>query len=87
MTFDELIQAMNPDMYEAVKLAVELGKWPDGTKLDTEQKKICLKAMIAYENEHLDPSLHTGSMSGDQVCEGKGAAIKDVLEESPLKWH
>jgi len=29
MNYEELIQAMTPDMHQSLKRAVELGKWPD----------------------------------------------------------
>ena len=31
-SFVELIRNITPDVYESLKLAVEIGKWPDGRK-------------------------------------------------------
>ncbi len=51
MTYDELIEAMTPDMHTALKRAVELGKWPDGRRLTEQQRDICLRAVIAYDQK------------------------------------
>lgn len=52
MNFDELAQNLTPALYAAFKRAVELRKWPDGTRLDKRQLQICLEAIIKYEREH-----------------------------------
>ena len=49
MTVDELIKAMTPDMYRNMKSALELSRWPDGRKMDSEQKVLCMEALIRYE--------------------------------------
>lgn len=50
MTYDELIKSMTPEIYQSLKLAVELSKWPDGQRLSQEQQEICLRALIAYDH-------------------------------------
>lgn len=50
MTVDELIKAMTPDIYRNMKSALELSRWPDGRKLESEQKTLCMEALIRYEN-------------------------------------
>lgn len=49
MTVDELIKAMTPDMFQNMKGALELSRWPDGRKMDGEQKVLCMEALIRYE--------------------------------------
>lgn len=44
-----LLENITPDIYEALKRAVELGKWPNGVRLTTEQREICLQAVIYYD--------------------------------------
>ena len=34
MTLDELIQSLTPEMYQNLRTAVELGRWPDGRRLE-----------------------------------------------------
>lgn len=49
MTYEELIAAMTPQMHVALRTAVELGKWPDGRRLDAEQRETCMRAVIHYD--------------------------------------
>ena len=49
MTLDDLINSMTPQIYENMKQAIELGRWPDGRKLDAEQRSLCLEAAILFE--------------------------------------
>ena len=60
--FAEIASTINAEVYESFKLAVEIGKWPDGRKLTAEQKELCLQAMIAYELKNLPEDQHTGYM-------------------------
>jgi len=74
MNFEELIEAMSPDIYESLKSAVELGKWPNGVKLTQEQREQSLRAVIAYEHQrnmseeqrvgYIDRSRKDGSKHG-----------------------
>lgn len=52
MTYDQLIASINPEIYQRLRTAIELGKWPDGRVLSVEQKEICMEAVIYYENTH-----------------------------------
>ncbi len=49
MTFEEIIEIINPEIHHNLKRAVELGKWPNGIILSEEQKENCLRAIIFYE--------------------------------------
>lgn len=55
MTYDELIERLDPQVYRNLKQSLELGKWPDGRKLTKEQREISLEAVIYYENKHNVP--------------------------------
>ncbi|MEX0963368.1 MAG: DUF1315 family protein [Pseudohongiellaceae bacterium] len=48
-----LIEEMSVDVYCALRLAVELSRWPDGKRLDTQQRDLCMQAIILYEAKHL----------------------------------
>lgn len=60
MNLSDLLANITPDIYENLKRAVELGKWPTGQRLSSEQRQTCMQAMIAYEHQHLPPEEHTG---------------------------
>ncbi len=55
MTYEELIQRLDPTVYQNLRRAIELGKWPDGRKVSDEQRRICLEAVIHYEHTHNIP--------------------------------
>jgi len=52
MDYQQLVKTLTPEIYENLKRAVELGKWPDGKVLTAEQKSHCLQAVIAYDALH-----------------------------------
>ena len=56
----ELLDSLTPDMYQKLRQSVELGKWPTGGVLTSEQKELCLQAVLAYEKKHLPEDQHTG---------------------------
>jgi len=47
-----LLNNITPVVYEALKRAVELGKWADGTRLSAVQRETCLQAVIYYDGRH-----------------------------------
>jgi uncharacterized protein YeaC (DUF1315 family) len=52
-TFEELLSGMTPEIHESLKLAVELGKWPNGDRLSQQQVELCLQAVIAWDVKNL----------------------------------
>jgi len=80
-TFAEMIENITPDIYESLKLAVEIGKWPDGRKLSQEQKELSLQAVIAWELQNLPEDQRTGYM-GPQECSSKSAPVANILFKS-----
>jgi uncharacterized protein YeaC (DUF1315 family) len=80
-SFAHLISNITQDVYESLKLAVEIGKWPDGRKLTQEQKELSLQAVIAWELKHLPEEERTGYM-GPQECSSKSEPIPNLLFKS-----
>jgi uncharacterized protein YeaC (DUF1315 family) len=67
MTVDDLIKAMTPEVFQNMKDALELGRWPDGRKLASEQKVLCMEALIRYEEmTHVPADQRIGYM--EAVC-------------------
>ncbi len=56
----ELIDEITPAIYDNLKTAVELGKWPDGKKLDSQQLENCMQAIILYEARNVPEQDRTG---------------------------
>lgn len=80
-SFLEMIENITPEIYESLKLAVEIGKWPDGRKLTQEQKELSLQALIAWEIKNLPEEQRIGYMS-PQECHSKSAPVPNLLFSS-----
>ena len=83
MTFERMIQQMTPDIYQSLKQAVALRKWPDGRLLTPEQTELCLEAVMRYEIEHNVPEdQRVGYLQqhgcGSQEATDEGDSIKWV---------
>lgn len=57
MTYEELIERLDPAVYQSLKKAIELGKWPDDRIISPEQRAICMEAVLHYESLHNIPEL------------------------------
>ena len=80
-SFAEMIENITPDIYQSLKLAVEIGKWSDGRKLTAEQRELALQAMIAWEIQNLPEDQRTGYM-GAQECKSKSTTVPNILFKS-----
>ncbi|MEB0042810.1 MULTISPECIES: DUF1315 family protein [unclassified Pseudomonas] len=80
-SFVEMIENITPDIYESLKLAVEIGKWSDGRKLSQEQRELSLQALIAWEVQNLPEDQRTGYM-GPQECASKSITVPNILFKS-----
>ena len=75
-----MIEAMTPDVYQRLKTAVELGKWPDGRPLTPAQRQETLQAVIAWGERHLPPEdrvgyIDRGHKSGQACDDGAPQAL------------
>ena len=82
MDYQQLIEAMTPELYERLKLAVETGRWPDGRPVSAEQRQHAMRAVIAWGELNLDEEqrvgfIDKGHKSGDSC---------DEPDETPLNW-
>ena len=80
-SFAHMIENITPEIYENLKLAVEIGKWSDGRKLTAEQKELSLQAVIAWEMKNLPEDQRTGYM-GPQECSSKSTPVENILFKS-----
>ena len=83
MNYQQLLDSLTPEVYENLKKAVELGKWPDGRVLSQSQRQTCMQAIIAYEHKHLPADQHTGYIppKPHQHCGSDGSD-----DEQPVTW-
>lgn len=85
-TFLDAIANITPEIYQNLKLAVEIGKWPDGRKLTQEQKELTLQALIAWEIQNLPEEERIGYM-GPQECSSKSESVPNLLFKSSDTMH
>lgn len=83
MTYEELIQAMTPDMHQSLKRAIEIGKWPDGRKLSQDQLDICMRAVVAYDLEKMPEHDRVGFI--DRTKQDGSQHGKDPLQPDTIK--
>ena len=79
MKFLDLIDTLSEDSAADLRRAVELGKWPDGSRLDTSQRQQCMQALIAYESKHLPEDQRSGFMPVKGCSSDKGKTEERVL--------
>ncbi|MDQ2078008.1 YeaC family protein [Marinimicrobium sp. ABcell2] len=84
MNYQELLSSVTPDIYQRLKRAVELGKWPDGNNLSAEQRQLCMEAIIVFEQKNLPPEERTGYIPPKP---GGACATEETDAEAPLKWR
>jgi len=78
-SIEQLIDEMNVEIYDSLKLAVEIGKWNDGKRLDKEQVDFCMQAIILYEAKHLQEQDRVGfDLSSDCASKTKAAPTEPL---------
>ena len=58
--FAQMVRSLTEHEYQNLKRAIELGKWPDGTRLNREQLAHCLQLTLAYDQINLPEQQRTG---------------------------
>lgn len=82
MDYQQMIASMTPQMYQNLRRAVELGKWPDGSRVTPEQRENAMQAIIAWGERHLPPAERVGFVDKGH----KAGDSCDDPEETPLNW-
>ena len=88
MEFQQLIESITPEIYNKLKSAVEVGKWPDGTQMTPIQKDNTLQAIIAYDALHKPEEERVGYVPPkkvDEPCDSKKGPGPD--DSQPVKWQ
>ncbi|TBR37854.1 DUF1315 family protein [Marinomonas agarivorans] len=84
MNFQSMIDNMSPEVYESLKYAVEIGKWPNGVPLTQEQKELCMQAVITYDYSNKDETDRVGFI--DRSIHSGCGDKKSELEHETVKW-
>ena len=81
MSFEQLLNNLNPQIVASLKRAIELGKWPNGVSLAPEQRQLCAEAVANWEQQHLPAEARVGYVPPKKTpCADKGD------EEQKLNW-
>lgn len=96
MDLKQLLSAITPDIYARLTQAVELGRWPDGSRLSASQRELCLQAIIAYDVTHKPEDQRVGYIHPpvQPRCDGDRERSRDsqsddasVTEPALVKWQ
>ena len=79
--FVDQVAALTPERYAQLKQALELGRWPNGERLSTQQRSICMEAVILYDHQKLPEEARTLYIE-KRGCQGRNAPSADVSEEA-----
>ena len=78
MDYQQMISAMSREVYDNLRRALELGKWPDGRRLTPEQRIETMQAVIAWGEMHLPPEERVGYID-------RGAKAADSASDSGVE--
>jgi uncharacterized protein YeaC (DUF1315 family) len=87
---EQLIDAVTPAIYVNLKSAIELSKWPSGTRLSSEQLDYCMQAIILYEARHVPVAertgydLPTGCARSPQQSAGEPSATRTITSDTEM---
>ena len=84
MEYNQLIAQLTPEVYQRLKAAIEIGKWPDGRVLTADQKASCMEAVLRYQTMKLDATKHSGYMS--DKC-ASTSVVPETTAEQVIKIH
>ena len=83
MKLDDLIRSMSPAVYEKLRLAVETGKWLDGTALTEEQKATCMQAVRVYQSKISQTDEHFTMGSNGEIIMKSRETLQNQFSNQP----
>lgn len=93
MNIEQMLAMLNPEIVERFKTAIEIGKWPNGVALTTEQRQTCMQAVAAWEFKNLPENQRTGyidkgTKKEDDQCDSHTPAHDDPLNDGfkPIRF-
>lgn len=79
MDVDALVANLTPEIYQRLKTAVELGKWPDGVPLTSEQRDNCLQMVMLWQARHNHQPEHMSIGTDGQIVMKSKRQLLDEL--------
>ncbi|MFT4768028.1 MAG: hypothetical protein ACI8RN_001158 [Glaciecola sp.] len=84
MDYQSLIDQLSPDIVARLRQGIETGRWPDGQTVTPEQREHSLRAVIAWEQEHLPEEQRVGFI--DKGSKAGASAKSQSQTEQQLRW-
>jgi uncharacterized protein YeaC (DUF1315 family) len=84
MELEDLISVMNPEIYQRLVQAVELGKWPDGVALTPEQKENSLQMVMLWQARHNKDAQHMSIGTDGQIVMKTKQELKQQFSQPTL---
>ncbi|NRB41599.1 MAG: DUF1315 family protein [Pseudomonadales bacterium] len=88
--FQKVIEAMNEETYLRLRAAVEIGKWPNGNALSSQQRETSMQAVLAYEALHTvarDQTTGFVDTQNSDCHDDEGNHVGGADEATTLKWQ
>ncbi len=82
MNIQQLVSAMTPQIYENLRTAVEIGKWPDGKPLTDEQKSNSLQAVLMYQSRVEQSEQHMTIGKNGEVVQKSRSQLKQEFDKA-----
>ncbi|MDJ0036376.1 DUF1315 family protein [Pantoea allii] len=80
---DAMLDAMTPEIYDRLVIAVETGKWPDGVALTQQQRDNSLQLVMMWQARNNEAPQHmTIGKDGEMVTKSK-KQLKDEFGIEP----
>lgn len=84
MNYQQFVDSLSPEVVARLRGALETGRWPDGSALSAEQKEHSMRAVIAWDEQHLPEDQRIGFID----TRGLQAREKSQTDEreQKLRW-
>jgi len=84
MDANALVASMSPEIYQKLTVAVETGKWLDGSPITDAQRESCMQAVMIYQATILKPDQHmTISEDGEVIHKSRQQLQNELSGHSP----
>ena len=81
-SFEQVIANMPEEVFQRLKTAVEIGKWPDGVVLSPEQKESSLQAVLMWQALHVENPEHMAVGKGGEIMmKSKAELLRQYSDE------
>ena len=81
-SFEDIIGAISPAIYENLKQAVEIGKWSNGVILSKTQVEYCMQLIILYESKYVSDDEKIGKELPGCKTQVEVLSVRPLINEN-----